>query len=34
MLIVSSLAVFKGPAAALPTAIVRGIVVGVLGNSR
>ena len=32
-LIVSSSEVFAGPAAALPAAVFRGIVVGVLGNS-
>jgi len=33
MLIISLSKVFKGPTAALPTAIVRSIVVEVLGNS-
>jgi len=33
MLIVSLSEVFKGPIAALPAAVVCGIVVGVLGNS-
>jgi len=34
MLIISSSKVFKGPIATLPATVVRGIVVGVLGNSR
>jgi len=34
MLIISLSEVFKGPTAALPAAVVRGMVVGVLGNSR
>jgi len=33
-LIISLSEVFKGPTATLPTTVVRGIVVGVLGNSR
>ena len=34
ILIISLFKAFAGPAATLPTAVFRGVVVGVLGNSR